>query len=84
MQQNRRKKRREKLREKERLKMAVMEKLKMFVVNEPIVAASCLIGGVGLFLPAVVKPMLDSFEPSKKVRQPALNDVVAGMTGKNQ
>ncbi|MFS7889186.1 hypothetical protein Hanom_Chr00s000003g01604001 [Helianthus anomalus] len=37
-----------------------------------------------LFLPAVVKPMLDSFEPSKKVRQPALNDVVAGMTGKNQ
>ncbi|MFS7889187.1 hypothetical protein Hanom_Chr00s000003g01604011 [Helianthus anomalus] len=30
--------------------MAVMEKLKMFVVNEPIVAASCLIGGVGTFI----------------------------------
>ncbi|XP_076934462.1 uncharacterized protein LOC143600752 [Bidens hawaiensis] len=64
--------------------MAVMEKLKIFVVKEPIVAASCLIGGVGLFLPAVVKPMLDSFEPSKQARKPVLNDVVAGMTGKNQ
>ncbi|XP_076933959.1 uncharacterized protein LOC143600045 [Bidens hawaiensis] len=64
--------------------MAVMEKLKIFVVKEPIVAASCLIGGVGLFLPAVVKPMLDSFEPSKQARKPALNDVAAGMTGKNQ
>ncbi|KAL0347716.1 UNVERIFIED_CONTAM: hypothetical protein Scaly_1787600 [Sesamum calycinum] len=33
--------------------MPVMEKLKMFVVQEPVVAASCLIAGVGLFLPAV-------------------------------
>ncbi|KVH97170.1 hypothetical protein Ccrd_000730, partial [Cynara cardunculus var. scolymus] len=57
--------------------MAVMEKLKMFAVQEPIVAASCLIGGVGLFLPAVVKPMLDSFESSKQVRQPDLNNVVS-------
>ncbi|XP_062000093.1 ethylene-responsive transcription factor CRF6 isoform X1 [Rosa rugosa] len=36
----------------------------------------------GLFLPAVVRPMLDSFEASKQVPQPALSDVVAGMTGK--
>ncbi|KAL7604731.1 uncharacterized protein LOC111885661 [Lactuca sativa] len=64
--------------------MAVMDKLKMFVAQEPIVAASCLLGGVGLFLPAVVKPMLDSFESSKQVRQPALNDVVAGITGKKK
>lgn len=28
-------------------KMPVMEKLKMFVVQEPVVAASCLIGGIG-------------------------------------
>nr|DAD36227.1 TPA_asm: hypothetical protein HUJ06_006867 [Nelumbo nucifera] len=56
--------------------MAVMEKLKMFVVQEPVVAASCLIAGVGLFLPAVVRPILDSFETSKQV--------VAGMTGKKQ
>ncbi|KAL0428716.1 UNVERIFIED_CONTAM: hypothetical protein Sradi_0497600 [Sesamum radiatum] len=56
-------------------KMPVMEKLKMFVVQEPVVAASCLIAGVGLFLPAVVRPMLDSFETSKQVPQPALNDV---------
>ncbi|OMP08658.1 hypothetical protein COLO4_06226 [Corchorus olitorius] len=54
--------------------MAVMEKLKMFVVQEPVVAASCLIAGVGLFLPAVVRPILDSLESSKQVRQPALSD----------
>jgi hypothetical protein len=30
--------------------MAVMEKLKMFIVQEPVVAASCLIAGVGNFL----------------------------------
>ncbi|OWM70372.1 hypothetical protein CDL15_Pgr027328 [Punica granatum] len=54
--------------------MAVMERLKMFVVQEPVVAASCLIAGVGLFLPAVVRPILDSMETSKQVPQPALND----------
>ncbi|KAJ0110936.1 hypothetical protein Patl1_00626 [Pistacia atlantica] len=53
--------------------MPVMEKLKMFIVQEPVVAASCLIAG--LFLPAVVRPMLDSFESSKQVPQPALSDV---------
>lgn len=62
--------------------MAVMEKLKMFVVQEPIVAASCIIGGIGLFLPAVVRPMLDSMQSSKQVPSPALSDVVAGVTGK--
>nr|XP_043629430.1 uncharacterized protein LOC122600740 [Erigeron canadensis] len=62
----------------------VMEKLKMFVVQEPIVAASCLIGGFGLFLPAVVRPILDTFDSAKQVPPPALSDVVAGMTGKNQ
>ena len=30
---------------------------------------------LGLFLPAVVRPILDSFEASKQVPQPALNDV---------
>ncbi|KAL8196003.1 hypothetical protein R6Q57_025003 [Mikania cordata] len=54
--------------------MAIMEKLKMFVVQEPIVAASCLIGGFGLFLPAFVRPMLDSFESTKQVPPPALSD----------
>ncbi|KAK3012300.1 hypothetical protein RJ639_012848 [Escallonia herrerae] len=54
--------------------MPVMEKLKMFVVQEPVVAASCLIAGVGLFLPAVVRPMLDSFESSKEVPQPILTE----------
>ncbi|XP_058095870.1 uncharacterized protein LOC131241174 [Magnolia sinica] len=62
--------------------MGAMDKLKMFVVQEPVVAASCLIAGVGLFLPAVVRPILDSFETSKQVPQPALSDVVAGMTRK--
>ncbi|GMN42887.1 hypothetical protein TIFTF001_012093 [Ficus carica] len=62
--------------------MAVMERLKMFVVQEPVVAASCLIAGVGLFLPAVVRPILDSYKASNEVPQPALSDVVAGMTGK--
>ncbi|XP_028767611.1 uncharacterized protein LOC114727727 [Neltuma alba] len=64
--------------------MAVMERLKMFVVQEPVVAASCLIAGFGLFLPAVVRPMLDSYQASKQPPQPALSDVVAGMTGKKQ
>ncbi|KAM3378506.1 hypothetical protein P3S68_010919 [Capsicum galapagoense] len=67
-----------------RRRMGVMGKLRMFVVQEPVVAASCLIGGFGLFLPAVVRPILDSFESSKQVPAPALNDVVAGMTGKKQ
>ncbi|TKY61243.1 60S ribosomal protein L28 [Spatholobus suberectus] len=55
--------------------MAVMEKLKMFVVQEPVVAASCLIAGFGLFLPAVVRPMLDSYQATKQPPQPALSDV---------
>ncbi|XP_073145042.1 uncharacterized protein [Henckelia pumila] len=64
--------------------MPVMERLRIFVAQEPVVAASCLIAGVGLFLPAVVRPILDSLETSKQVPQPALSDVVAGMTGKKQ
>ncbi|KAJ7951325.1 Fiber protein Fb11, partial [Quillaja saponaria] len=55
-------------------RMAVMEKLRMFVAQEPVVAASCLIAGVGLFLPAVVRPILDSYQSSKQVPQPALSD----------
>ncbi|KAL6513645.1 hypothetical protein OROGR_021131 [Orobanche gracilis] len=62
--------------------MPVMEKLRMFVAQEHVVAASCLIAGVGLFLPAVVRPILDSLESSKQVPPPALSDVLAGMTGK--
>ncbi|OAY48998.1 uncharacterized protein LOC122723639 [Manihot esculenta] len=62
--------------------MPVMEKLKIFVVQEPVVAASCLIAGVGLFLPAVVRPILDSFETSKNVHQPTISDVVAGVRKK--
>ncbi|ESQ39300.1 hypothetical protein EUTSA_v10001742mg, partial [Eutrema salsugineum] len=113
-------------------KMPVMEKLRMFVAQEPVVAASCLIGGVGLFkeewrqklepssslgyfdswlikktsvskrqcvvtfsegcssscvglfLPAVVRPILDSLEASKQVKAPPLTDVIAGVTGKKQ
>ncbi|BAF18105.1 uncharacterized protein [Oryza sativa Japonica Group] len=64
--------------------MGVMEKLKIFAVKEPVVTASCLIAGFGLFLPAVVRPMLDSWETAKQVPPPALNDVVAGVTGKKK
>ncbi|MED6185542.1 hypothetical protein PIB30_058098 [Stylosanthes scabra] len=56
--------------------MAVMEKLKMFVVQEPVVAASCLIAGFGLFLPAVVRPMLDSYQASKQPPQAAFKDIL--------
>lgn len=69
-------------RERDEEEMGVMEKLRMFVAQEPIVAASCLIGGIGLFLPAVVRPMLDSMQSSEQVPPPALSDVVAGVTGK--
>ncbi|XP_078428294.1 uncharacterized protein LOC144700696 [Wolffia australiana] len=62
--------------------MGLAEKLKIFVVQEPVVAASCLIAGFGLFLPAFVRPLLDSFESAKQVPQPDLKDVVAGMTGR--
>lgn len=64
--------------------MGVMDKLKIFVVKEPVVAASCLIAGFGLFLPAVVRPILDSWETAEKVPPPPLNDVVAGVTGKKK
>lgn len=30
---------------------------------------------LGIFLPAVVRPILDSYEAAKQVPQPALNDV---------
>lgn len=67
---------------KSKLKMAVMERLRMFVAQEPVVAASCLIAGFGLFLPAFVRPMLDTYRTAEQPPQPALSDVVAGMTGK--
>ncbi|CAL5200913.1 unnamed protein product [Lathyrus oleraceus] len=56
--------------------MPVMEKLKMFIVQEPVVAASCLVAGFGLFLPAVVRPILDSYQTIEHPPQPALSDVV--------
>ncbi|KAK4578053.1 hypothetical protein RGQ29_028257 [Quercus rubra] len=63
--------------------MAIMDSLRRFVAHEPVIAACCLLVGVnGIFLPAVVRPILDSYEAAKQVPQPALNDVVAGMTGK--
>ncbi|KAG6427217.1 hypothetical protein SASPL_111459 [Salvia splendens] len=86
--------------------MAVMQKLKMFVVQEPVVAASCLIAGVGLyfhliltvicihldasskripnsmaeagfrlFLPAVVRPILDSYGTSNQGSKTCMSDV---------
>ncbi|KAG0539107.1 hypothetical protein BDA96_03G294000 [Sorghum bicolor] len=47
--------------------MGAMGRLRIFVAQEPVVAASCLIAGFGLFLPAVVRPILDSFETAKQV-----------------
>uniref|UniRef100_A0A0D3ET15 Uncharacterized protein n=1 Tax=Oryza barthii TaxID=65489 RepID=A0A0D3ET15_9ORYZ len=41
--------------------MGAMGKLRVFVVQEPVVAASCLIAGF-----AVVRPILDSFETAKQ------------------
>ncbi|XP_078151865.1 fiber [Carex rostrata] len=64
--------------------MGIMESLKIFTVQQPIVVASCLIAGFGLFLPAVVRPALDSFQTAKQVPPPALTDVVAGVTGKKK
>ncbi|XP_042447928.1 uncharacterized protein LOC122035178 [Zingiber officinale] len=60
----------------------MMERLRIFVAKEPIIATSLFFGGLGLFLPAVVRPILDSFEMAEPVEQPALDDVVAGITGK--
>ncbi|KAK9743180.1 hypothetical protein RND81_03G222400 [Saponaria officinalis] len=60
--------------------MGVMAKLRMLVAQEPVVAASFIIGSIGLFLPAFVRPMLDSMASAKQVPSPALNDVVAGVT----
>ncbi|PKA52035.1 hypothetical protein AXF42_Ash021154 [Apostasia shenzhenica] len=64
--------------------MGIMERLKILIIQEPVVAASCLIGGIGLFLPAVVRPILDSFDLAKQIPQTPLSDVVAGVTGKRQ
>ncbi|KAL0920036.1 hypothetical protein M5K25_009142 [Dendrobium thyrsiflorum] len=38
----------------------------------------------GLFLPAVVRPILDSFDSAEQVPPPPLSEVVAGVTGKKQ
>ena len=43
------------------LEMAVMEKLKMFVVQEPVVAASCLIAGFGISF--TLKTLVFSYFP---------------------
>ncbi|XP_047312593.1 uncharacterized protein LOC124915888 [Impatiens glandulifera] len=51
-----------------------MNKLKIFIMQEPVVATSCLIAGVGLFLPVVVRPMLDNYETSKNIPQIPLRD----------
>ncbi|CAO2835455.1 uncharacterized protein LOC130809639 [Amaranthus tricolor] len=64
--------------------MGVMQRLRMFVAEEPVVAASCIIGGIGLFLPAVVRPMLDSMQSAKQLPPPPLSDVVSGVTGKKE
>ncbi|KAH6786079.1 hypothetical protein C2S51_038534 [Perilla frutescens var. frutescens] len=66
-------------------KMPVMEKLRMFVAQEPVVAASCLIAGVGLFLPAVVRPILDSYGTSKQdVPKTSMSDIAAGIFDKKR
>lgn len=44
--------------------MPVMEKLKMFVVQEPVVAASCLIAGVGKFFSIFI---IDLAQPSNLI-----------------
>ncbi|QCD77514.1 hypothetical protein DEO72_LG1g1139 [Vigna unguiculata] len=70
--------------------MAVMEKLKMFVVQEPVVAASCLIAGFGILKSPNLNspPFANNFMSetplvaTKQPPQPALSDVVAGMSGK--
>ncbi|XP_047094834.1 uncharacterized protein LOC124707216 [Lolium rigidum] len=64
--------------------MGVMDKLKIFVVKEPVVAASCLIAGFGLFLPAVVRPILDSWAVEEQVAPTPLKDVIAGVTNKTK
>lgn len=45
--------------------MPVMEKLRMFVAQEPVVAASCLIGGVGNMNPNP-NLLFDSLPPRSK------------------
>ncbi|KAL1546164.1 hypothetical protein AAHA92_22805 [Salvia divinorum] len=57
--------------------MPVMDKLKIFVVQEPVVAASCLIAGVGLFLPAVVRPILDSYGTSNEGPKTCMSDLLS-------
>ncbi|KAL5698623.1 hypothetical protein ACHQM5_029637 [Ranunculus cassubicifolius] len=67
--------------------MAIMEKLRMFVAQEPVVAVSCLMASVGLFLPAVVRPMLDKYgygASAEVTAPPPPSQVVAAMTGKKE
>ncbi|CAN1793979.1 hypothetical protein LINPERHAP1_LOCUS20172 [Linum perenne] len=61
--------------------MTMMASLRSFIAQEPVIAASCIIGGIGLFLPAVVRPMLDSFETGKKVPPPPLSEVSTSCSG---
>ena len=45
--------------------------------------AYTVVKNTGLFLPAVVRPILDSLESSKEVHQPALRDVSIALSNMN-
>ncbi|KAJ7535406.1 hypothetical protein O6H91_12G048100 [Diphasiastrum complanatum] len=62
--------------------MKAMEALKWAMMRDPIITVSCLLGGIGVLLPAVVVPIRNAFSSAEPVQQPKLSDVVSGMTGK--
>uniref|UniRef100_A0A7C8ZX01 Uncharacterized protein n=1 Tax=Opuntia streptacantha TaxID=393608 RepID=A0A7C8ZX01_OPUST len=68
-----------------------MQKLRALVVQEPVIAASCLIASVGVLLP-IFKPMLSNKSSSSsfmvsssnkegKDNSPSFGDILAGVTG---
>ena len=68
-----------------------MQKLRAVVVQEPVIAASCLIASVGVLLP-IFKPMLSNKSSSSsfmvsssnkegKDNSPSFGDILVGVTG---
>lgn len=61
-----------------------MEKLRGLVAQEPVIAASCLIAAVGISLPLLVKPLLESSLSSsskEQIKQRTFSDILIGVTG---
>ncbi|KAH7447030.1 hypothetical protein KP509_01G088300 [Ceratopteris richardii] len=62
--------------------MGFSASLRRMIVQDPAVAFSCILAGIGITLPIVVPPIRDALSSGEPVQQPKISEVVSGMTGK--